>query len=355
VGGGTHLIEFFSSPRANPNGYGEGLNFLGSATVSVNLLGNADLDATLPSPTDLSGQFFTATATDAGGITSEFSPAALIQTCSGVEQRVPNSKPSRVAGRRSNGSPSTGDGNGDGIPDWQESNVASLPSLPGLWVTLSALPGIVLENVTPTGPPDFASLPAGCVFPIGFLSFGITNLPVSGAVILTNFLHLDADAAFSYAAITYLNFGPTPDNPTPQIGSSCTCRMGSAAMAMGVSTGDRYRGGARLRSGPSATTVHRDCVGAFTNITDILPGTNTAPALVTNSTPIVSAVLSWPATTTNFVLQFLDDLSPPNPLDGVTSSLWQSLPGTPVTLLGQNYLTNTTLGPKGFYRLFPTR
>jgi parallel beta-helix repeat protein len=380
VGGGTYLIEFFASPRANPNGYGEGQNFLGSATVSVNLLGNADLDVTLPSPTDLSGQFLTATATDAAGITSEFSPAALIETCApgvkgicpGVEQQVPNSNGPRVAGRRSKGSPSTGDGNGDGIPDWQESNVASLPSLPGLWVTLSAPPGIVLEDVTPTGPPEFAGLPAGYVFPVGFLSFGVTNLPTGGAVTLTNFLHLDADPNFSYAATTYFNFGPTPDNPAPHwypflFDGKTGAELLPDQIILHLQDGAHGDGDARVNGNivtvgapayalaPAPQLSLTIASVGLSNIVDILPGTNTTSILVTNPIPLVSTVLSWPASATNSVLQFLDDLSPPDILNGLTLPGWQSVLGTPINLQGRNFLTNTTLGPSGFYRLFPTR
>ena len=377
--GGTYLLEFFSNDAANLSGYGEGQTFVGSAAINVGSLGNGAIQVTLPSPSDLTGQFLTATATDPTGSTTEFSPAALIQSClpgikgicPGIEMNVPG-LPSSPGKGRPKGGPPTGDGNGDGIPDWEESNVASLPSLAGLWVTLSAPPGIVMENVTPTGPPDFASLPAGYVFPIGFLSFSMTNLPAGGGVTLTNFLHLDADPGFSYAATTYFNFGPTPDNATPHWYQFLFDGETGAELLpdqIVLHFQDGARGDSDLTVNGEIVTVGASAyalapapqlslaiasVGS-TNIVDIFPSTNIPPAVVTNPIPLVTSVLSWPAGATNSVLQFLEDLSPQDTLDGLPSPVWQTVPGTPVIIGGRNVLTNTTLGAAGFYRLFPTQ
>ena len=377
---GTYRLEFFSnaSGTVNHTGYGEGQTFLGSAIVTVGLTGSGAINVTLPNPNDPSGQYYlTATATDADGNTTEFSHAVLIQPCvpdikgicPGIEDKCPN-LPTPPGNVRPKGGTEFGDGNGDGIPDSQESNVASLPSLPGLWVTLSAPPGIVLENVAPTGPPDFTSLPAGYSFPIGFLSFGITNLPPGGAVTMTYFLHLDADTSFSYAATTYFNFGPTPDNPTPHWYEFLFDGTTGAELLP-----DRiilhFQDGAR---GDDDLTVNGDIetVGApacalapapqlsisiasvgSSNFIDVIEGTNDAFVLVTNAVPRVMSILSWPASATNAVLQFLDDLSLQDALiEGWATLPWQTVPATPAILKGRNVITNTTIGPSGFYRLY---
>ena len=308
---GTYLLEFFSNIKGTVNhtGYGEGQTFLGSARVTVGPTGSGTINVTLPSPNNLVSQFLTATATDADGNTTEFSPAVMIQPCvpgikgicPGIEAMVPN-LPTPPGNVRPKGGTEFGDGNGDGIPDSQESNVASLPSLLGLWVTLSAPTGIVLENVTPTGPPDFTSLPAGYIFPIGFLSFGITNFPRGGAVTVTNFLHLDADTNFSYAATTYFNFGPTPDNLTPHWYEFLFDGTTGAELLP-----DRiilhFQDGAR---GDDDVTVNGDietmgapayalapapqlsisiAAAGSSNIVDVIEGTNDAFVLVTNAFP----------------------------------------------------------------------
>ncbi|MCK6623696.1 MAG: hypothetical protein DPW09_02050 [Anaerolineae bacterium] len=65
-------LQFFANNACDPSGYGEGETFLGSATTTTNAGGNASFSVTLPVivPT---GRFVTATATDPGNNTSEFS------------------------------------------------------------------------------------------------------------------------------------------------------------------------------------------------------------------------------------------------------------------------------------------
>ncbi|MGB0560902.1 MAG: S8 family serine peptidase [Spirulinaceae cyanobacterium] len=68
----TYTLEFFS----NPNNDGEGQQFIGSQQVTTDAAGNANFTANLPGTAV--GQFVTATATDDGGNTSEFSGAIEI-------------------------------------------------------------------------------------------------------------------------------------------------------------------------------------------------------------------------------------------------------------------------------------
>jgi hypothetical protein len=72
----TFRIEFFSSPTADPSGYGEGQKFLGFVTVTTNSSGNATFSVTLASVPV--GQVITATATNSSGSTSEFSKAIKV-------------------------------------------------------------------------------------------------------------------------------------------------------------------------------------------------------------------------------------------------------------------------------------
>lgn len=76
----TYRLEFFASREANPSGYGEGETYLGSTTVVTDSAGDAWFDFTTSSPPyGHGGLFFSATATNAAGATSEFGPALAIR------------------------------------------------------------------------------------------------------------------------------------------------------------------------------------------------------------------------------------------------------------------------------------
>src|SRR5215210_3425798 len=69
-------IQFFSSPAADPSGFGEGQKFLGPKSVTTDASGNASFTFKKKVP---KGQFVTATATnDLTGDTSEFSTARKV-------------------------------------------------------------------------------------------------------------------------------------------------------------------------------------------------------------------------------------------------------------------------------------
>lgn len=72
VANSTFTLEFFSSPSCDPTGYGEGKVLLGSKSVTT--VGNVASFAATFSPRVPAGSVVTATATDAAGNTSEFSP-----------------------------------------------------------------------------------------------------------------------------------------------------------------------------------------------------------------------------------------------------------------------------------------
>ncbi|MFO0950114.1 MAG: right-handed parallel beta-helix repeat-containing protein [Isosphaeraceae bacterium] len=78
----TFFLDFYASAAAGPGGYGDGATLLGSTTVTTDDSGQAIFDVTLPIVQlsgDYSGQFLCATATDAGGNTSEFAKAVPIR------------------------------------------------------------------------------------------------------------------------------------------------------------------------------------------------------------------------------------------------------------------------------------
>jgi hypothetical protein len=65
-------IDLYASEACDPSGHGEGSSWLGSDVVTTNASGDAVFSITLATPAP-AGSFVTATATDAGGSTSEFS------------------------------------------------------------------------------------------------------------------------------------------------------------------------------------------------------------------------------------------------------------------------------------------
>ena len=68
-----YAVDLFANVTADPSGFGEGQQFLGTTNVTTDASGNAAFSLTLPVPAV--GKFLTATATDPDGNTSEFSPA----------------------------------------------------------------------------------------------------------------------------------------------------------------------------------------------------------------------------------------------------------------------------------------
>ena len=70
-------LDFFASSSCDPTGFGEGQRFLGSATVNTNETGLGSYHVTL-TPTAVTGEFITATATDPAGNTSEFSSCVQV-------------------------------------------------------------------------------------------------------------------------------------------------------------------------------------------------------------------------------------------------------------------------------------
>jgi trimeric autotransporter adhesin len=66
------LVEFFSSPSCDPSNHGEGKRFLGRRTIATGVSGTGSYDIVFSVGTTV-GHRITATATNPGGSTSEFS------------------------------------------------------------------------------------------------------------------------------------------------------------------------------------------------------------------------------------------------------------------------------------------
>ena len=102
------------------------------------------------------------------------------------------------------------DGNGDGQPDWVQSNVASLPTVTGRYVTLACDKAFKLVNVRSVANPFTGDLPVPIEeLPYGFFEFQVTGLPAAGAAIVD--LHVPDGTLVN----SYYKYGPTPDQQTP--------------------------------------------------------------------------------------------------------------------------------------------
>ena len=89
----TYTLDFYANDACDPTGYGQGKVYLGSATVPTDASCNGSFDVTLPvAPSPQST--LTATATDPGGDTSEFS------ACLSLAAQYYTVTPCRVADTR---------------------------------------------------------------------------------------------------------------------------------------------------------------------------------------------------------------------------------------------------------------
>ncbi len=83
----SYRLEFFGNPSCDPSGFGQGTVFLGATNVTTV---NCDTAFTVTFPNAGEYTLFTATATDANGNTSEFSPCALANPRLSIERVPPN-------------------------------------------------------------------------------------------------------------------------------------------------------------------------------------------------------------------------------------------------------------------------
>jgi len=103
-----------------------------------------------------------------------------------------------------NGAPNGGDGNNDMLPDFQQSDVTSLPGLNGEYVTLVSSPS-VLMNVS-VGPPPVGQ-PGGLAFPWGFFSYTLDDLLPGGIANVSMIVHTANNP------VSFWKSGPEPGIP----------------------------------------------------------------------------------------------------------------------------------------------
>ncbi len=135
---------------------------------------------------------FTYRASD-GSLTSTPATVSIL-----VDERDSDGVPAEVE----DGAPNRGDGNADGIPDADQSHVASLPNVvDGTYVTLvgpKRSSFVAVTALPPQGTP-----PAGVEFPVGMFSWEATGLLVGEPARFTMILH------GGFEPDTFFKYGPT--------------------------------------------------------------------------------------------------------------------------------------------------
>jgi hypothetical protein len=103
------------------------------------------------------------------------------------------------------------DTNGDGIPDYLQDNVATLPigagPNQGQYMTIAAPTGAKLVGVESLASPP-APVPDGVDFPFGFLAFDVAGLPPKGTVDVMLTLPADVPQGFVYYKYDYVSDNP---------------------------------------------------------------------------------------------------------------------------------------------------
>jgi len=117
---------------------------------------------------------------------------------------------SDVREKGADGNNSAYDGNADGIPDYEQSNVSSFLTYDGQnYVTLVVPSGTELSQMEVTDNPSPSDTPEDAEFPFGFFDFSIDGLTPGEAISVTLILH-DASTISKY-----YKYGLTPDILTP--------------------------------------------------------------------------------------------------------------------------------------------
>jgi hypothetical protein len=107
--------------------------------------------------------------------------------------------------------PNNGDGNQDGRPDSQQSNVATFEDTANGFVTLVAPDGTRLSKVRSLVNPSPNDSPA-IGFPVGFFGYTLAGLPTAG---VTTQLQLIFNWQDGTTVDNFYNFGPTPEDGKP--------------------------------------------------------------------------------------------------------------------------------------------
>ncbi|MDR3639531.1 MAG: MBG domain-containing protein, partial [Isosphaeraceae bacterium] len=142
----TFRIEFFANPVADPSGHGQGQTYLGFANVTTDSSGNATIAVQLQAIV-APGQAISATATDAGGNTSEFAQdvaatagsTIVVDTTSDVDD---GNTASITALLRNRGP--------DGLISLREA-ILAVDNTPGFDTIDFDIPGAGIQTIIPSG------------------------------------------------------------------------------------------------------------------------------------------------------------------------------------------------------------
>ena len=100
------------------------------------------------------------------------------------------------------------DGNGDGIADYLQGNVASFHTYNNQnYITIASPSGTTIRNCKAVNKPSVSNSPQNVDFAHGFFGFSIDGTDPGGASTAT--MYFPAGETFN----TYYKYGPTPDNP----------------------------------------------------------------------------------------------------------------------------------------------
>jgi hypothetical protein len=104
--------------------------------------------------------------------------------------------------------PNGGDGNDDGIADYDQPHVATFKAYDGQHdVTIESPAGTTLSACSAQGNPHPEDSPWWVDFPYGFFEFSVDGLAPGGAATVYLYLHDGAEQNM------YYKYGPTPNNP----------------------------------------------------------------------------------------------------------------------------------------------
>jgi len=307
--------------------------------------GRAAFIAIVPAGPVAEGDFLCATATGPDGSTSEVGPVRrVIGGPDSEADGMGNATENRVPNRAS--APGLGDGNGDGVPDSQQSHVTSLPAAANQWLTLAAPAGYSFSDVDSSPLPITNAGPDGFTFPVGLVSFTLNDITPGGTVTVTNII----PASLSFSNV--FAFGPTPGNTQPhwyelnftRTGDELRLNLtdgnaGDHDLAANGSIATLYAPSLPLPPEPRLTLLNHQA-GPVTGIFMEDYGTNIV--VTTNIVTLNRAALAWPAVYTNLTVEYTDDFSFP---------VWKPAYDEAVIIGDQLVITNMTARSQRFYRL----
>ena len=334
-------LEFFRNSTCDPlSGHGEGEIFVARKQIKTAANGVAPFGLVLPQMA--AGSVITATATDPDGNTSEFSPCVTVRARAendgdGVEDVIEDA------------APNNGDGNNDGMPDRQQSHVASAFSSTGAgYITAEATGGYRIKYfVTPLELAEALAIRIALLklqFSLGFFRLQLEALPpppaarllgTAGSVPVT--LHLPPDSNVNRC---YL-YGPTPDNATPhwyEFAFDGTTGAVFAPNKVTLHFVDGARGDHDLAVNGTITTAGGLAFAASDiplRITDLSPlalgqlllkasGEASRPYTVQRSSNLTDWAGAWTTNSTTGVFEYID--RPPTSETGTFYRLFQPQP-----------------------------